>query len=749
MLRILTYFILLSLFPLCSQAKGKKADDALPDFFAVADSFRTKQWNYECLYYFSGRSNLRRRNFLYFTLPNRGYYRRGGRELLTEQVGVQQYNRVTSFTRKIRYKYGSVDDYDMASQEVMNLFLQTPYYSYLLGGDHILSPFAKENAKYYRYSLDSISGGKMYYSYRAKRNKTQLSLSGTFTYDRHSRSITHYTFRGYYGYTTFKVKVKMGEKGNERYWPAQSEADFHYYFYGNIIDGHALFSQDYYTMEDSYDPSKILRRNRNDLTPLYSLSLDTTKTRHDSLAIAHYRSQPLDSTSNKLYDEAAHRWRRSHVALAQDEVIDKDTIRRTHTQPWVKTLGTIGESVFNSYNFTTSQYSKVHVSSPDLSYSDWRGVTYQQDASIQLNHTSGRSLKTDLRVGYNFRPQQVVGRLITNFTYLPSCNAAFSLTVHHRGVRGSTDQLSLTPNFDDYERAWNNDDAGNQIAEEIASQTEFASSMTRAETAAGTDGKKPLPSYQILFRDFMVRLEHNIDIMNGLRLSAGVIYHDRMPHHVSDEVLKLYDIKKHYTSFSPHINIVYTPAQQYFYNDGKKVVVGSRWPTFMLDYERGTSGVLNSDAHFERWEATVTKRQMLSPLYMLMWKIGGGLFTNRYNIDFIFYEYFNEGITDPTWGDALSGCFHSLNGRYYDNCYRYLRMHAVLESPNLILGKISTYLIRGERLYLGLLATDRLFPYVELGYGLSTHIIDISFFTSIAKKEAVRSGVKFTLHLFD
>lgn len=705
MYRILTYIILF-LLPLHLQGKGLRTrqGDTLPAFFAVADSFRSKHWNYECLYYFRGHSNLRRRNFLFIALPNHSYYRRGGRDLLTEQVGVQQYNRMTRFTRKIRYQYGSVDGYDMANQDVMDLFLQTPYYSYLLGGDHILSPFIRENAKFYRYKLDSISSGKEYYSYRARRNKTQLSLSGTLVYDRRSGKITHYSFRGYYGYTRYKVSVTMGTKGEEQYWPSLSEAEFHYYYYGNIIDGQAVFKQDYYTMESDYDPSKILRSNRNNLTTLYSLSLDTTITRHDSLAIAHYRTVALDSTSVRLYDEAVPRWRKPNVALAQNEVLDNDTLRRTHTQPWVKTLGSIGESVFHSYNFTTSQYSFIRLYSPDFSYSDWRGITYQQDARMRLNHTSGRSLQIDARIGYNFRPRQVVGRLITNFTYIPRYDAAFLLTIHNRGLRGSTEQLDVTNKTDNRE---------------------------------------------LLFRDLMVRLEHNIEIFNGFRLRTGVIYHNRMPHRVSDDVMQRYGIKRYYTSFSPHINMTYTPGLQYFINDGKKVKVGSRWPTFMLDYERGTSGVLNSDAHFERWEATVTKRQMLSPLYMLMWKIGGGLFTNRQNIDFVFYEYFNEGITDPTWNDGLSGCFHSLNGRYYDNCYRYLRLHGVLESPSLLLGKVSTYLVQGERLYLGFLATDRLYPYVEIGYGVSTHIIDVSFFTSFGKREARKSGVKFTLHLFD
>lgn len=702
------YRLILILLAFFSVLSLRAAGEELP-FFVVADSFRTQSWNYECLYYFRGTTNLRRRNFLYLALPNRSYYRRGGRVLLTENVGVQQYNAQTKFTRKRRYDYGSADGYDMASQYVMELFQLTPFNDYLISGDHILSPLVRINAKHYKYKVDSISHSKIYYSYRARRNKTQLSLSGQFVYDPVRQSIRMFTFRGYFGYAKFQVKVELGDEGDKCYWPKRCEADFNYLYYGNAIDGHAIYTQDYYTLENDYVP-RVNKKDHNDLTPLYSLSLDTTVSRHDSLAVAHYRSVPLTADDQNIYDEAASRWRKSGIAKADNEAIVKDTVpklRRKHSKPWLKTLSTIGEGLFNSYDFTTSQYSRIRIYNPDISYSDWRGITYQHTGRMQVNHSSGRNLSMRLRLGYNFRPKQFVGRFNADFIYLPKHEGVLALNVEQRGMRGSTELLKSIPRSD--------------------------STIER----------------RMLFRDFMVRFEHKINIFYGMRITAGVIYHWRTTHNEPQEVLDHYGIKKYYASFSPHINIEYTPQMKYFYNDGKRVPLGSRWPTFMLDYERGTSGILGGSSYFERWEATVTKRQNVSPQHRLMWKLGAGLFTNRRNVDFVFYEYFNEGISDPTWRDGLSGCFHALKGEFYDNSYRYFRAHAVLESPVLLLGRISTYFLRGERLYFGALVTDRIFPYIEIGYGISTHLIDISAFTSISKKEAINRGLKFTLHLFD
>lgn len=695
--------LLLAFFP----ALSLSASEGNLPFFVVADSFRTRSWNYECLYYFRGTTNLRRRNFLYVAFPNRGYYRRGGRKLLSEHVGVLQYNTQTSFTRKRRYEYGSVDGYDMASQYIVELFQLTPFNDYLVSGDHILSPLVRVNAKHYKYTVDSISKGKIYYSYRSRRNKTQLSLSGQFVYDPVRQSINSFSFRGYFGYARFNVKVKMGTWGDECHWPKECEATFSYLYYGNIIEGQARFFQDYYNMENDYVP-RVNKKEHNDLTPLFSLSLDTTVSRHDSLAVAHYRYWPLTPEEEQMYADAAPKWRKSKIVKADNQAIVNDsTLRRKHSKPWLRTLGTIGEGLFRSYDFTTSQYSNIKIYNPDISYSDWRGISYQHDGRMHINHSSGRNLQMFLRLGYNFRPKQFVGRFRTYFTYLPREEGEISLQVEQRGMRGSTELLQ---------------------------------SLERTDTTK---------ERSMLFRDFMVRLEHKINIIYGMRLTAGIIYHRRTTHREPQEILDQYGIKRYYVSFSPHLNLEYTPKLKYFYNDGKRIRVGSSWPTFMLDYERGTSGILEGSAHFERWEATVTKRQNISQQHHLMWKIGGGLFTNRRNVDFVFYEYFNEGITDPTWRDGLSGCFHALKGEFYNNSYRYLRAHAVLESPVLLLGRISTYLLRGERLYFGALVTDKIFPYIEIGYGLSTHIIDISAFTSIAKKEAVNSGIKFTLHLFD
>lgn len=125
------------------------------------------------------------------------------------------------------------------------------------------------------------------------------------------------------------------------------------------------------------------------------------------------------------------------------------------------------------------------------------------------------------------------------------------------------------------------------------------------------------------------------------------------------------------------------------------------------------------------------------------------MFTNRGNTDFVQYEYFNNGITAYNWDDDRSGVFQLLDQKYYNNSYHYLRGHAVIESPMLLLGNLSTRVVRAERLYVNALMTEGLVPYLELGYGVSNELLDISFFASYIEHESIKTGLKFSLHIFD
>ena len=58
-------------------------------------------------------------------------------------------------------------------------------------------------------------------------------------------------------------------------------------------------------------------------------------------------------------------------------------------------------------------------------------------------------------------------------------------------------------------------------------------------------------------------------------------------------------------------------------------------------------------------------------------------------------------------------------------------------------------MIQNERLYAGVLFMPHLTPYVEVGYGIGTHIFDVGAFAAFKNGEFDGFGFKFTFELFN
>lgn len=99
----------------------------------------------------------------------------------------------------------------------------------------------------------------------------------------------------------------------------------------------------------------------------------------------------------------------------------------------------------------------------------------------------------------------------------------------------------------------------------------------------------------------------------GLRLSAGWRLHRRNLLQWN-EVAAANGMARTLTGFAPRLSVSWTPAL-YHYRDGNghAVPLHSKWPTFMVDYERGLS-TFNASTSYERIETDV---QYTLPLYAL------------------------------------------------------------------------------------------------------------------------------------
>jgi len=144
---------------------------------------------------------------------------------------------------------------------------------------------------------------------------------------------------------------------------------------------------------------------------------------------------------------------------------------------------------------------------------------------------------------------------------------------------------------------------------------------------------------------------------SGLRFSVNALYEDRRPLNnttsftvFKDDSVNItpnYPYEKIAQQFTPHqafilsADISIKPGQQYIEFPNRKVPVGSKYPTFSLNYTRGIQDVFGSDVNFDKWKFTISDSKNLKLAGTLKYKIGIGGFLNDKKVFIQDYQHFN------------------------------------------------------------------------------------------------------------
>jgi len=225
---------------------------------------------------------------------------------------------------------------------------------------------------------------------------------------------------------------------------------------------------------------------------------------------------------------------------------------------------------------------------PFLSY----GRRYESGRSINLN--------TALNVGINRR--DVNGRVRVYYTYDP----------YHLGtVRGALGR--------DFRPILSNDAILNQINPNNWVQVDF------------------------------YELRHRRELFNGFYLGLG--FKHNVVRAVADEFaltpldsffldINAYEITEpllfdDYGAFSTTINIDYTPGQRYMSEPDRKVVLGSKWPTFGLAYRKGWNSLLKSISDYDYLEMSMRQNLIFGPLGNSKYDLRAGSFLKADEIPFM------------------------------------------------------------------------------------------------------------------
>lgn len=671
---------------------------------------------YRAELYIKGKIDIKKKNLMFRYLPTLFRLQKGVREYIAESSSDLHYTAPRIYDQKVKASIGTLPGSGRLEREMLEYFHINIYSSTLLN-DRLLSPLAKNGKKYYKYRLDSVMGEPNDMQYKIRfipKSKSDQLVGGYMVISANVCSVREIRFSGRSELLLFENYIKMGKVGeSNEFLPVYYQFKMRFKFMNNVVDGSYLASLNYDSIALQEKKKHLKGKNNYDLTESYTLECDTNAYRRDSAFFDSIRPIELTTVERKLYVDHA---------LRRDTVTVKPLSKRRVF--W----GEIGDFLISDYNVNLSSIGTVRFSpiiNPLLlSYSGSNGLSYRQDFKYNRLFAGDKLLRIVPRFGYNFTRKEFYWSVNTDFDYWPQKRGAIHV------------------NFGNGNRIYSSD-----VLDELKAMPDSLFNFDQIHLE--------------YFRDLFFNLRHSIEIVNGLDLSVGLSAHRRTPVQSSNLIITkpgvlpppevMDKIKSAYISFAPRVRIEWTPYMYYYMNGKRKINLHSNFPTFSVDWERGIKGVFRSNGQYERVEFDLQHKKHLGLMRNIYYRVGFGAFTNTDELYFVDFANFTRNNLPVGWNDEIGGVFQLLDGRWYNSSRNYVRAHFTYEAPFLMLRHLMKYTryVQNERLYISALRVPHLNPYIEVGYGIGTHVFDVGVFVGSENFKYSGIGCKFTFELFN
>lgn len=714
--------------------RGVSADSIMEKVIFFAPFYESIVNEYRAELYIKGRVNIRKKNHIIRFLPTMFRIRKGVNEYMMETYSDLHFTAPDIYDQKVKAGVGTASEFWEADGRLLEYFHINIYSSTLLY-DKLLSPLASNAKKYYTYYIDSIMGPEFNRQYKIcfiPKSKSFQLVGGYMVVSDNVWSVREIRFAGRSEMFRFDNLLQLGEVGApDEFLPVRYMVEGSFRFLGNVIDGSYTASLKYseISQKDTGREVEEQKKEKYDLTESYTLSNDTNAYQRDTAYFNSLRPIPLTQHEQSLY---------------QDYFLRRDTVGVTKKKlnKNLEFWGQIGDALISRYTVNLDKLGSVRCSpliNPFLlSYSGSNGISYRQEFKYNRLFPGDRLLRIVPRIGYNFKQKEFYWRVRSDFDYWPRKRAALHVEL------GNGNRIYSSDVLDDLKAIPDSLFDFNQI-------------------------------HLDYFNDLYLNVEHSWEIVNGLTLDVGlsihrrteversnfdIVFPDTPPTRlVSDgqsylpgfdpEILNKF--RHTYNSFAPRVRLTWKPGQYYYMNGDRKVNLHSKYPTVSVDWERGIKGVLQSSGSYERVEVDFQHNVPLGLMRDLYFRLGWGAFTRQEELYFVDFANLRRSNLPTGWNDDIGGVFQLLDGRWYNSSRKYVRAHAVYEAPFLLIRHLNKYTqyVLNERLYFNMLFVPHLNPYLELGYGIGTHVFDFGVFTSFANWKYQEIGVKFTFELFN
>ena len=173
-----------------------------------------------------------------------------------------------------------------------------------------------------------------------------------------------------------------------------------------------------------------------------------------------------------------------------------------------------------------------------------------------------------------------------------------------------------------------------------------------------------------------------------------------------------------YNALYGQLRLEYTPGQRYIREPKEKVILGSAWPTFYVQWRKGIPGMLKSKIDFDYLEFGVRQSFKIGVLGTSTYSVKTGSFFNQKDLRLVDYKFQRRG--DPILFSNPSEAFQSLDSTFA-TFKRFYEGHYIHEFNGALLNKIPLFKKIGLREIVGagfLIAPERNLQYAEVFTGV-------------------------------
>jgi hypothetical protein len=147
------------------------------------------------------------------------------------------------------------------------------------------------------------------------------------------------------------------------------------------------------------------------------------------------------------------------------------------------------------------------------------------------------------------------------------------------------------------------------------------------------------------------KITHSTEIINGLYIdiAASLKENSSIENYkfgtISETIVENNKPRsfKPYNHFETDFVLKYVPFQKYITEPKRKIVLGSKWPTFSLIYRRGWPDLFFSDIDFDYLEGTIYQKYKIGTMGTSTAKVSSGKFLNTNSLKYENYKIFQRG----------------------------------------------------------------------------------------------------------